>query len=67
MKPTPDTVKVAKTRYIVSPRGKFTIIILLKEHSNKMIPNDIMLSVSVPPNPLAADGNYQRPTTGQCA
>ena len=54
MEPISDTAKVAKTLRLDGSKGKSTTIILLKEHSNKMTPNDIMLYSWIGP---AADGN----------
>ena len=53
MRSMPDTPKVAKslnTRGIMGPRGKLTIIILLQEHSNKIVtmsltPSDIVIAI----------------------
>lgn len=43
MELTPDTAKVAENREVMCRRGILTTIMLLREHSNKLIPNDILL------------------------
>ena len=42
MEITPDTVTVAKTLGLYRSRGETTAIILIKGHSNKATPKDIL-------------------------
>lgn len=64
MEPIPATVNEVKSIYAMTPWGKPTTIILLKEHFNEMAPSDIPLrhrSVLPQPSsvklPFAVDGN----------
>lgn len=47
MEPTPDTIKWPRTRDWTGnrPKGKSTTIMLLKEQTNKITPNDIAIPI----------------------